>query len=132
MINILKTSVGQTAAKWWADFLREQPTHDNGDSTQSAFSTMLSRKLPSLESDKIDKFEEILTKLIDGRWNGGQWSTLSVDYHPDAILEAAGKEAGLGDLFMRLPFKTIMWLEPQDNKVYVAVGYGGRRKELEI
>lgn len=128
----MKSNAPQVAAKFWADFLRNDFHHDNGEPMQSVFADVVKGMLPELDSAKVDKFQEYLEESLQKMWDGGKYAVVSVDYHPDMTLSNAAERAGLGDMFNRLPFKTCMWLEPKTDEVKVSVGYGAKWENLEV
>jgi len=139
-MNEIKPEIA-VAAKWWADQLRDTPKHDNGDAFQSAFATVTASMLKRPTSEQVERFEtELATALSSALgFSGDSWReddpmwasgarVIGVDYHPDQILEDALNAAGIGDGFCLLPFKTLMWIDP--NSVNVAQGYGARSEPI--
>jgi hypothetical protein len=130
----------RTAAKWWADQLRDQPQHDNGDALGSAFAGLVAARLPPLTYEQIAAFEQhlcagLLVLLKADTWDetdpgrGGYFRTVAVDYDPDPLLTGAARQAGFkADL--RLPIKTVMWINP--GEVSVACGYGAPEEKLPL
>ena len=128
----------ECAAKWWADQLRQSPTHDNGDGFQSALLALVSNREPLLSEAQIALFEQILANKLQVQvdrsdWNpekpelGGAWRMVSVDYDPCPVLYDAAERVGI-DVGYRFPIKTHMWIDP--GSVKVAVGYGAREREI--
>lgn len=124
-------SAGQAAAKFWADFLRTRPTHDVGDDRLSGLVTYLSSHFNPLDAKGIDKFESILADKFNELWNARKYLHIGTDYHPDELLAKAAEEAGLGNLFGMLPFKTDMWLDPEGESLQVKCGYGASIEDLK-
>jgi hypothetical protein len=117
------------AAKWWADQLRQQPKHDAGDATINAMHVWaMSVHKVSFSEEQITAFENALADAIQTHIsNTNKQSTttwyglfVDVDYHPDALLDFAARKAGI-DIYMRLPIKTTMSIDP--GCVKVAAGY---------
>jgi len=115
------------AAQWWADLLKEEPLHENGDGYQTAWLTTIARQHAKRPTDEqIQKFKEALeAQLSEG---DGKQRFVNVDYHPCEELEAAALCAGIKDYDFLLPCKTRMWIRP--GSVLVSKGYGA--KEVEI
>jgi hypothetical protein len=127
------------AAKWWADQLRMPPFMDNGDAYQSILGSTTAVTLPPLQENQIGRFERWLAWLcqtnFSKNWNPSEpdWArgcrTLATDYGPDLTLHFAAKRAGIiGDLMLRFPWKTVMWISP--GSVKLRCGYGAQELEL--
>jgi hypothetical protein len=129
------------AAAWWANKLREEPRHDNGDDFQSAFATMVARQRPRPTEEQIQRFEEKLTELIalqpgfgPDMWDpkdpirAGAYRGLYVDYHPTEEMVKAAEAAGIKGISLLLPIKTSMSINPGS----VRVGCGYKAPMVEI
>jgi hypothetical protein len=128
----------KVAAKWWADQLCQSPNHDAGDLGINTVSLFAASKLPPLDPIQIAQFEEFLQQEIEQyllascSWNpdrplfGSYHRVVATDYGPDPILGEALKAANIQAPSLRLPIKTVMWIDP--GKVSVASGY--RAKEV--
>ena len=117
------------AAKWWADVLRGPTKFDNGDNSQAGGMAWAMATMAASESkpapDVIDRFEAELRQSIaqyvnerDGRF----WPTVATDYGPDRILSDAFERAGGKGAGLVFPWKTVMWVRPDE--VTVRYGYG--------
>lgn len=77
------------------------------------------------DNDKLKMFAQSLGELIINKMKESSTGVceISVDYHPDALLHAAAKEAGIDDEFdMVFPLKTKMRVSIHE--VSVSQGYG--------
>ena len=115
--------VAETAAHWWADFLRHAGPMDNGELGMVAIMGKMAQKqaLAGITPEQADVFEACLVAVLEPL--SERYTTVGVDYHPDGILQDAAKRAGI-DVDYALPWKTMMWIE--SGKISVAVGYGAR------
>lgn len=120
------TETARSAAKWWANQLRNGYVDDNGDhSPQGAMGRVLSEMMQASRRhlytpEAVDKFESLLTELID-QSNNGVRLVLDVDYHPGPILYESLKGAGLPTEF-GLPCKTTMIIK--GTEIMISTGYG--------
>ena len=140
----------KAAARWWREVLAGPPTHDNGDETLSLMGRLLGGISPELTGEELDAFEEELARHLDAMivrdresreetrrkyrpdWPTADfWLTIATNYHPDMELdraiEAAAARTERPEVFgrtvrNRLPWKTVMWIRPEEVKV--AHGYG--------
>lgn len=112
----------RTAARWWADKLRDDFTPDNGDPEQPLVVTALfgvahAAERENLTAAKIDAFERSLAIRVQGLLDEdissyGSAMELSTDYAPGPTLRAALEDAGIQPQMMTLPWKTTMWVQP--------------------
>jgi len=125
------------AAKWWADQLRGDPMHDAGDAMMNAMAAWASGRISRLSEADILRFEQELETVLQAYvikkgWHPDRpgWGNRDVgtDYHPDGTLDQAAQAAGLGDLSLQLPYKTMMWVNPGS----VTVSRGYRAPVVEI
>lgn len=129
------------AAAWWANKLREEPLHDNGDHFQSELITSAARRRPRPSEEQIRRFEAKLAELIalqpgfgDDMWDtkdpirAGAYRGLHVDYHPTKEMEIAAEDAGIRGIEFLLPIKTNMFIDPGS----VRVGCGYKTPLVEI
>ena len=122
------------AAKWWADQLRHKPVHDNGDVMGSMLATLAAANLAPISDEQIAAFESALASHLQAacekHWHsddpirGGVYRTTATDYAPEGVLVDALQDAGIADGDLRLPIKTVVWIDP--GKVDVACGYGAK------
>ncbi len=122
-----KRETAQIAAKWWADKLRNGTVQDNGEEMQSMMMTLLTMRAPKKDEKDIEKFEQVLTELIDDEIESRGWAYLRVDYFPDGILKDAAEIAKI-EISFELPVKT--WMRVSGEEVSVAEGYGSSTKQL--
>lgn len=141
----------RTAAKWWADKIRDgfalkdgAEHYAGGLSERSAGLTdILQRKLADhITPEKVDRYEQelaerIQTEIVDAYADPSRTMTsyfaaleLGVDYGPSQIHEEALKAADLPGGMGILPMKTTMWVEP--GHVSVGDGYGAAPADLEL
>jgi len=126
----MNKATAQKAAKWWADQLRGNAKLDNGDRETGGMASLFGIMLQQAEKTKqsteqVDAFEKSLADVLlkeQPRWGFG------VDYHPDAILEAAAQSASLNLGMCTLPWKTTMFIDGE--KVTVRCGYGAEPEVL--
>lgn len=121
----------KTAAKWWADQLRN-PSFDNGDrSIAGAMATVMASRLASDPAeDAAKEFEMTLNCLLTMISKEDGYVDLSVDYHPSKTLYDALEIAGVKVGMTALPWKT--WMRFDNGGVQVAKGYGAALAELEM
>ena len=116
------------AAKWWAEVLNSSPFYQSGDSWQDILLSFIPwSKAPRRELDLFrTKLESTMKEKFCSSWDskrprfGGALRVVGVDYEPDLLLSEAGLAAGI-DISLRLPVKTVMWVNP--GEVRVAIGY---------
>lgn len=118
----------KTAAKWWADKLRQRAPHDNGDkSRSSAFAMILADMLTTpMSEDQLIHFQKALEEGIDrdlkehGEALGG---VMGCDYGPCNLLSAAAEQAGIN--INNFPYKTYMHIKNtgDDYTVLASDGY---------
>ena len=115
-------TAGHAAGLWWADALRS-PKLDNGVDHAAMASIIALTQLsgPPQEKADLDKFARILGERIDAKLEGPEAFIVGVDYRPDEILRICANLAGLQDSITRWPWKTVMWVKP--NEVVVRHGY---------
>ena len=123
----MKLETAQKAAKWWADQLRDTAPLDNGDTSfNGAMLSVMAMMLQSVEkakqtTDQIDAFERELANVIEQQ-DDQYYVSVSVDYHPDRILQCAAQKAGINLGMTTLPWKTSMSIK--QDVVMVSCGYG--------
>ncbi len=113
----------RAAVEWWKGVLRRPPRHDNGEEMQSAFANVLAANLEPLPEEQVERFGVALADGLVGFVRPERNNYLAVDYAPKGILLEAAEKAGIeiGNLDLRFPFKTGMWIEP--GRVTVSCGY---------
>lgn len=117
----------EVAAKWWTDILQKEPSHDNKDAFQSAFANNIASTLKPLTEKQLKVFKEALVDAITKHIERNEvWDSalrvIGTDYGPDKILAEAAEKAKIDQASLRLPWKTLMWIDP--GRVSVAQGYG--------
>lgn len=119
----------KTAAKWWADKLRQRAPHSNGDnSPASVFACMFADMgTEAASEEKIAVFTEELEHQIQEHMDNinNRYVCLDCDYAPCTLLAESAARAGINRL--NFPFKTDMIIEQgisMDYKVLVSDGYG--------
>ena len=129
-------SVARTAAKWWADFLRNgNAPLDNGDKSETgAITFILASLLHSAETsntrpDDAQKYEDALASILETQ-KDARWFSVGVDYGPDPILLEAARIANVDLGSTKLPWKTTMFVD--QGKITYRMGYGADEKELEV
>lgn len=116
----------RTAARWWADQIRQGAKLDNGEGMHGVLGAMLQAvEKRGVTDEMIDAYEEALARSIQTghrSHDGTDWRRggFGVDYGPDRILSAPMDEVGLKGMTL-LPWKTVMWIS--DGSVRVSHGY---------
>ena len=118
----------KTAAKWWADKLKQRQPHSNGDnSPASIFACFLAdHRTEAITDKKLALFTEELECQIRQYmdWRCGRYTWIGCDYGPGMMLREAADKAGIN--YLNFPFKTNMIIEQRgdDYSVQVSDGYG--------
>lgn len=129
-----KNQAIETAAKWWADRLKANRPHSNGDnSAASVFACLLADMgTEPVQDDKLELFKEELSSRINAYMDkfNDMYVTLMCDYGPGAMLCEAAEKAGINK--GNFPFKTSISIIKRDNTyvVYAYDGYRAPREEL--
>ena len=123
----MHADMAKTAAKWWADHLRNGAPLDNGDPSPTGGMAMIVGLMLQANRSKgrdpivVDRFEEELSQhILKDEYT--QRCGIHVDYSPGGTLQDAAERAGLELGMTDLPWKTNMWF--RDGEISVAVGYG--------
>lgn len=126
--------ITEIAANWWGDVICN-PKFDNGDSGSTGGLGMMLALMNTkpVENETKQKFikelqERIIKQLqieIDKGY-GRKQMIISVDYHPDQILNDCAIIAGINS--NNFPWKTTMWIST--NVVCVRYGYSAPNKYL--
>lgn len=128
------------AAKWWANLLRRHPNHDNGDASQSSFANAVTTTVcRPLTEEQVIRFQDALVEECANAYAGHTWNeesphyasalrALVTDYGPGFLLNNALDKAGIDHGNLRLPYKTVMWVNP--GSVMVRPGYGAMELPL--
>lgn len=136
------TREAQAAAKWWAERIAGDDDIRTGDAMNDSFATAARDMVKTPDAEQVETFRihlerGILAEVVtSGSWQNAvekgdpQWGsvmrTIAVDYGPDPILAEAIEAAGISRL--RLPMKTVMWVNPGS----VAVSHGHGVAEVEL
>ena len=123
----------QAAARWWTELLRGPVINDSKNDYADVLKTLKDGEREPLSDEVLDKFYEYACLTIGTHVNRGSWRydepefgsyvrAIQNDYSPDPALEAAAQKAGIRDLYFRMPWKTVMWVNP--GEVKVSYGYG--------
>lgn len=125
----------RTAAKWWADRLRqpkfstlsqaERDTNPRGAMAEIA--AEMFHKDPG--ADSAARFEEALITRIEQSAHV-EYRGLHVDYQPDAVLSDALEDAGLTSNINTLPWKTDMHFAA--GSVRVSYGCGAPYEDIPL
>lgn len=120
----------EAAAAWWASALRD-PKLDNGEDNpmldvlvavaRQTRSEPAAEAIDQFKANLIEKLNELLDGLApyDARHFGVDFG---VDYSPDDVLWECAEKAGISAGMIDWPWKTTMWVKPQE--VSVSCGYG--------
>lgn len=117
------------AAQWWADRLvsckqsglSEEERRDPGNRAYEFGELLMKLGKPTVIPEQIDLFRLALISNIE-RAHPYEQHCISVDYHPDRVLEDALMSAQI-PVANAMPIKTTMWLR-DDGTVAVRYGYG--------
>lgn len=122
---------GDAAALWWVAVLTK-PRLDNGDDGSNPMMTIMitmAEAGPHPVAEELAEFGGILARKVNealedspNRYRDYGF-TLSVDYDPDRTLSDAADEAGFRLGMGQWPWKTTMWVKPDE--VSVRYGRGG-------
>ena len=113
------TNASEAAAKWWTEHLGTLK-QNNGDSLQSMFLSILSKKSEPKGNKANEFYEELKKELVRKFQNGETSVTLSTDYHPEGLLGIVAHRCDIET--SAFPCKTVMWVEA--TQVSVRFGYG--------
>ena len=125
----------EVAAKWWRQRLENKASLGNFRVTESdtpgggeimALMAMAMGRGAAEKPEALDKFEEVLARIIKEKVEQNESFNLSVDYGPDSNLYNAAREAKLSNPVF--PVKTMMWISKE--KVTVSLGYHGRMEDI--
>ena len=130
------------AARWWTYQLLNMTPAESGDAFNDAFrDTIRGKFCRPVTPDKAADFEDALARLghevidEDDGWDvtRPEWGAIhrtccKVDYNASRVLTQAANEAGIANIDMRLPIKTVMWINP--GSVKVAKGYRASVEEV--
>ena len=128
-------TAGEAAALWWAQAL-QAPKHDNGDPFTMALVDMPSEYAPKADKPNaaLNKFTEQLAAKLDvlladpdKGYMPRSGIVIGVDFDPNPMLYSTANEAGLDVGFNGWPWKTTMWVRPDE--VTVRYGY---QADLEV
>jgi hypothetical protein len=120
-------SQSEQAARWWADFLRNDFRHDAGDFETTTWANYFADEVDQqISAEKADAFEHALCDLLQ---DVERPASVSVDYDPGPLLRQASERAGIEARMYTFPIKTSMWIARHD--IYVVPGAGARRQTLD-
>ena len=118
---IESTEMAKAAAKWWRQQL-ESPKFDNGDQSNGGGLVLMMAIMNAAHNEpedaQLDKFEQVLFQHIMSKTP----RYLDVDYGPGMILGEAADASGVSTA--RFPWKTVMWLDYENNTLNARCGYG--------
>lgn len=123
-----------TAAKWWADKLRQRQPHSNGD---NSFGSIAACSLADMLADEItDEQLALFTAALEAEIHKfmGQYDDchtfLSCDYGPGGMLREAADKAKISEF--NFPYKTHMCIKRDGDNytVLAAGGYGAGYEEV--
>ena len=140
------TREAQAAARWWADHLTADGDVRTGDAMQEILTLgARAKSLATVTAEQVEAFtahleQAVLEMLHDehSSWTkavetephvGSAFRSLTVDYHPDKILQGALDAAGIQRRAGGwLPLKTVMKVNP--GRLRVKLGYRAEWEEL--
>lgn len=146
-------AIARAAAEWWGDRLLNrvdawQQFRDAGYFSQDAESfraglfggglvDMILEKSPPPTEEKVALFVERLAMQVLEHIERSRdtmrkdfWVTLSTDYHPCGIIMRAAEGLEIKNIDLRLPWKTCMWIEPDQIRVRDLVLWQTKRRAL--
>lgn len=120
---MMTEEMARTAARWWRDKIDGGARHDNGDDgVASRLACLMADCLNTpTDKEKLDVFENELTRALMKEGEGRDRFSIGSDYGPDDLLFYAAKAAGIGG--MNFPFKTWMFLNVDNGEIVVKDGY---------
>ena len=122
----------ETAAKWWADKVRNvgPGNFNNGDDSTSGGMAMILATMLAMDkepdSESADQFEKILSEHIRKRVEDDGYLILDCDYGPCTLLSNVAKVSGVDASCF--PWKTNMNITKEEVKV--SCGYGAAYKKI--
>ena len=120
---MMTEEMARAAARWWRDKIDGGARHDNGDDgVASRLACLMADCLNTpTDKEKLDVFENELTRALMKEGEGRDSFSIGSDYGPDDLLFYAAKAAGIGG--MNFPFKTWMFLKVDNGEIVVKDGY---------
>lgn len=118
-------TASERAARWWADFLRYEFTHETGDFKTTSYANYFAPD-ETFAEETIEAFEHALTELLRDQ---ARPLSITVDYDPDPLLVEAAEQAGIDVGRFSFPVKTSMRIGRHE--IFVVPGEGVRRITLE-
>lgn len=122
----------KTAAKWWADKLRQRAPHDNGDKSRASVFACILADIGSdnIPEDKLTVFtRELENGIREAMAENERCVWLFCDYHPTPILRDAAEKAGIST--MNFPYKTDMEIEKKGVDTFVVMVSDGYAQPYE-
>lgn len=126
------------AVEWWSHQLLGHALHDAGDPLINGFSNLCANRLGKAAAYQVDRFRDSLKALLAVHcaetWDateprrGSALRATGCDYGPDLVLRAALDYSMITEGHLRLPIKTMMWINP--GEVRVRPGYHGEEVVL--
>lgn len=119
----------KAAVEWWAERIKGNTIHDNGDTGFQSFMAMRMADQGQVKATKeqIEIFKNSLSEQLKGKI-GGRDTFLSCNYGPCKELLLAAEAAGINKL--NFPFKTSMAIK--NKGIRVSDGYAQPYVELEF
>ena len=132
----LNDESARTAAKWWADRLREGAKLDHGPRSLTDFVAVgLGRSIQEAAAkgrteEQIQRFEDALYEELKVHELLPITYITGIDYHPVDIFLRAANKAGIKLSASCLPWKTHMYYI--NGVVKVRYGYGAPLEDVEV
>ena len=132
---MIKNHAIKTAAKWWADKLKQRQPHSNGD---NSFGSMFACTLTDMLAEEVsDEQLALFTKELEGEIHkfmekyNDRYTFLDSDYGPGGMLREAAEKANIS--VFNFPYKTHLCIERngENYTVKVADGYGVGYEEVQ-
>jgi len=129
----MERETAQKAARWWADTIKNGAKLDNGDKSDTGFTTHMLATIAQAENKITEEqallFEEALVEALLDKKDILPCRILGCDYHPDRILAESAEKAGINPGMTTFPWKTNMWIK--DGEIEVSEGYGAPPVKVE-
>jgi hypothetical protein len=119
-------TLSEQAARWWADFLRNEFTHETGDFETTTYANHFSNKKDEqFSATEAAAFEDALCAILQDE----ERPMVYTEYDPGPLLQQAADQAGIDIGMYSFPVKTHMTIGLRE--IYVVPGGGARRRTLD-
>jgi hypothetical protein len=116
----------EQAARWWADFLRHEFTHETGDFETTTYANhFANKKDEQFSAAEAAAFEDALCDILQDE----DRPIIYTEYDPGPLLQQAADQAGIDIGMYSFPVKTEMTIERHE--IYVVPGGGAQERTLD-